>query len=86
MHGLWLRRDRGMRGKVELFVDTGCTEDEFDVGADGTCHPGPPGLATSFNSYQYVGNLPTNVACAASGSSSAVNVTLVNQQTICCQP
>jgi hypothetical protein len=73
-------------GRVTLFTDTSCMEDEFDVGADGTCHPGPPGLATSFNSYRYVANIPANVACAATGSSSAANVTLVNEQTICCQP
>ena len=73
-------------GRVALFTDSSCTQGEFDVGADGACHPGPGGLGTAFNSYQYVANIPTNVACAATGSSSAANVTLTDQQTICCQP
>jgi hypothetical protein len=78
-------------GRVALFTDTGCTQDETDIGADGQCHAGPaPGAgdggSTAFNSYKYIANPPGNVGCAPTGSSNATSVTLSNEQTVCCVP
>jgi hypothetical protein len=70
-------------GKVALFTDGNCMDNEFDVGADSACHGGPGGTMTYFMSYKYIANNPTTVACAPSGTSAA-DVTLANEQTICC--
>jgi hypothetical protein len=74
-------------GNVELFTDTACMNGELVIAADAGCHPGAPAgiLATTFGSYKYVANAPTNVACASSGSSTG-SATLTHEQTICCAP
>jgi hypothetical protein len=76
-------------GTVTLYSDTKCKNAPLAVPADGTCNEvlaltSDP--ATSYNSYIYQGNAPTGVACDASGSSTAGNVTLTSEATICCAP
>jgi hypothetical protein len=71
-------------GRVALFTDGSCMDNEFDVGADSNCHAGPGGTNTNFGSYKYIANAPGNVACTPSGSSTPQDVTLANEQTICC--
>jgi hypothetical protein len=70
-------------GKVELFSDTHCLNDDFDVSADGQCHAGPS-ASVSVNSYKYIPSAPANVSCTV-GASSAV-VTTTETLTACCLP
>jgi hypothetical protein len=68
-------------GAVALFSDPTCTNDEFDVPADGECHEGPEGGADSF---RYVANPPTDVACVLGDSASGGAG--IDPQTVCCVP
>jgi hypothetical protein len=74
-------------GSVEFFTDTACMNGELDIAADDGCHPGAPlsAVPTTFGSYKYVANAPTNVACNSSGASTGT-ATLTHEQTICCLP
>jgi hypothetical protein len=80
----------GCTGTVTLYSDSSCRKAPVPVPADGNCYrflslsSTPP--APSYNSYTYVGNAPTNVSCSTSGASSAQNVALSNEATICCAP
>ncbi|MGD0524225.1 MAG: hypothetical protein ABSE49_03720 [Polyangiaceae bacterium] len=73
-------------GTMELFTSNNCTTTggatEDDIAVDGACHPAD-GKTGSYNSYEYVQKAPT-ISCAASGTSTATNVTLANVETICC--
>ncbi|MGO9838322.1 MAG: hypothetical protein ACLP1X_29430 [Polyangiaceae bacterium] len=76
-------------GTVTLYSDEGCTRGALDVPADGTCYEVLDLVtkpATSYNSYIYTGNSPSDIACEASGASSAQDVALANETTICCAP
>jgi hypothetical protein len=72
---------------MKLYTKSDCTTggggSEDDVVADGTCKPANTSQ-NSFASYAYVGNPPAGVMCAPSGTSNAQNVTLQNEETICC--
>jgi hypothetical protein len=74
-------------GTVTLYSDMNCQNAPLDVPADGSCNrisslTSKP--ASSYNSYIYKGGTPQNVACTTTGSSSAQNVTLDNEATVCC--
>ena len=74
-------------GTMKLYTNGDCTTGgggkEDDVVADGTCKSANTSQ-NSFASYAYVGNPPAGVTCAPSGTSNAQNVTLQNEETICC--
>ncbi|MGH7296602.1 MAG: hypothetical protein ACRELB_16810 [Polyangiaceae bacterium] len=71
-------------GMVRLFSDTQCAGEEFDVPADGVCRPAPVGIGT-VGAYRHVGNAPTGVSCAPTGTS-MVTTSWQNTVTICCAP
>ncbi len=78
-------------GHVALFTDNACKNGETDIAADSQCHAGPAagtgGIGgTDFGSYEYVADAPSNVACASTGTSTAGNVALTSEGTICCVP
>ena len=71
-------------GRIELFSDTSCTNDEVDVPADGQCHPAPVGIGL-VQSYQYTPGTPANTSCAPISPPE----TLTNfdfTETVCCVP
>jgi hypothetical protein len=71
-------------GTMQLFSDTQCANNEFDVAADGICNRAPLGIAT-VGSYRYSANAPTNVSCVPDGPS----MVLTSWQyavTVCCAP
>lgn len=70
-------------GTMELFTDTGCSQGEFEVPADGGCDTNKA-PAQNYQSYKYVANAPTNVSCST-GTSTASG-SLQGEQTICCVP
>ena len=74
-------------GTMKLFTANNCSttggQQEDDIAADGQCHSSNTGNNT-FQSYEYAGNPPAGVACNATGTSNAQNVTLQNEETICC--
>jgi hypothetical protein len=77
-------------GTVSFFTDNMCTMGDFDVKADGTgCYaaaaPGGGLGGTRYGSYKYAANPPGNVSCAVTGTSAA-NLALTNEETICCVP
>jgi hypothetical protein len=78
----------GCSGTMKLFTSNDCSTTggakEYDIPADGTCHnSSSPGNTGSYNSYEYSPKQVT-VSCSTSGSSTAQNVTLQNEETICC--
>jgi hypothetical protein len=77
-------------GTVTLYADAECGGASLPVPANGSCNSvidlSGDEPAASYNSYVYEGNAATGVACSTSGSSSAENVTLSNEATVCCAP
>ena len=72
-------------GTMNLYTDSTCGGTAIAVPADGKCHdPMAPG-GTTIGSYKYVANVPA-VQCAPNGSSSAQNISLASEQTVCCVP
>ena len=72
-------------GTMKLFTDGKCKNNELDVPADGACH-NPSHPAKTYGSYQYSPAAPTGVGCAAAGASTAQNLALPDQHTVCCAP
>jgi hypothetical protein len=73
-------------GTMKLFTSNDCTTTggakEDDIAADGACHSANTQTG-QYNSYEYAPKAPA-ASCAASGTSTAQNVTLANEETICC--
>jgi hypothetical protein len=70
-------------GTMDLYTDGNCKDNQTQLPVDGQCHAGS---GNTFNSYKYAASSPQNLACASSGSSTAQNLQLTGQQTICCAP
>jgi hypothetical protein len=68
-------------GTVKFFMDPNCKFGETDIPADGTCHDAQQ--VGPFQSYEYIGVDPPS-SCQTTGTSTVQNLTLQNQQTICC--
>jgi hypothetical protein len=71
-------------GTMKLFTDNQCKNGELDLPADGLCHATGAPASISYHSYTYMGSAPAGVACAATGTSTAQDVTLAGEQTVCC--
>jgi len=71
-------------GTMSLFTDTSCKNGKLDIPADGKCHASKAPSDTYY-SYKYTPG-PLNSSCNPGGTSAAQNVTLTNEQTICCAP
>lgn len=72
-------------GTMELFQGTSCGGTPLNVVADGTCNNANGAQFTTYSSYTYVPDAPSNVGCTPSGTSDP-SFTLTNEQTICCSP
>lgn len=74
-------------GTVTLYTDTKCTKTGVTIPADGSCNRittlAGPGTHV-YEAYTYAGNAPTSPSCTASGTSSAENLALAQQVTLCC--
>jgi hypothetical protein len=75
-------------GTVTLYTDNKCTKMPLAVPADGNCYNiktlnGGVNYTTAVAAYTYTGGTPT-MQCAATGTSSAQNVSLTNVSTVCC--
>jgi hypothetical protein len=68
---------------MTFYADSVCRLGALSIPADGTCHPSDAPLGAGYNSYRYVGQA-SNVECQTSGSSTARDVRLTDEQTICC--
>jgi hypothetical protein len=75
-------------GTMRLFTDGNCANMEYDVPATtpGTCQSPTMGVHRIYNSYHYDVDPTSPVSCSNGGSSSAQNLALTNEQTICCAP
>lgn len=71
-------------GTMSLFTDANCKNGKLDVPADGKCHASKAPV-DNYYSYKYTPG-PLGSSCDPAGTSSALNVTLTNEQTICCAP
>jgi hypothetical protein len=71
-------------GTMRLFMDGNCKQPELDIPADAQCHD-PNAPNGTYNSYIYLANPPEGVACTTTPST-AQNVALLNEQTLCCTP
>ena len=70
-------------GTMELFMDGNCMQQQLDTPADGQCHdPGAPN--GTYNSYVYAPD-PPQVVCTTT-TSTAQDVALQNESTLCCAP
>jgi hypothetical protein len=70
-------------GAVTLYTDSTCTKNPQSVPI-GTCYPIYQNAA-SYNSYAYRPGTAQST-CQTSGASTAQNVALANEETICCAP
>jgi hypothetical protein len=70
-------------GTMKLFVDSTCMQQELDIPADGQCHD-PAAPSEMYDSYLYV---PGTLAdeCTTTPST-AQNMALQNEETVCCVP
>jgi hypothetical protein len=73
-------------GTMKLFTSNDCSTSggakEDDIAADGACHSANTQTG-QYNSYEYDPKAP-GVSCTTTGASTAQNVTLQNEETICC--
>jgi hypothetical protein len=76
--------DASCSGTVQLFSDSHCLGNEFDVPADGQCHSPPPGIGT-IGSYRYAANAATNISCSPIGPP-IVETSWQELVTVCCVP
>jgi len=70
-------------GKMFLYRDAACTQNETEVTVNDTCmtHPGVPGnMWPSFKS-----TATSQTTCTSAGNGAATNLRLVDTQTICCR-
>jgi hypothetical protein len=72
-------------GTMELYTDQKCNTGELALAADGGCYPTGAPANVTYQSYEYAANPPTNVSCAATGSSTPSG-SLQNEEAICCVP
>jgi hypothetical protein len=75
----------GCAGTMKLFMDMQCKQNELDIRADGQCRD-PSAQNGAYSSYRYAPDLPANVTCQTTGASSAEDVVLQNETTVCCAP
>lgn len=56
----------------------------FTVKVDGNCEDTPGANSQSFHSHKFTPNVPSNVQCTASGTTSVQNISIAQQTTVCC--
>jgi hypothetical protein len=70
-------------GNVTLYTNTNCTGGTLSVPVDGMCHNESGAGSNTYGSYEFTASPPTS-SCDPSGTSTAQNVGLQNEQTLCC--
>jgi hypothetical protein len=75
-------------GTFKFYTDHKCMNGEYDlpVSSAGECVAPKMGIQNNYNSYHYASDPLARQSCTTTGSSSATNLQLTNQTTICCAP
>ena len=76
-------------GTFKFYTDNKCMNGEYDLPVSsgaGMCVAPKTGIQNNYMSYHYAPDPLAAQTCSTTGSSSATNLQLTNQTTICCAP